>query len=77
MALKLASASAAALSVTVQVGAVPRHAPDQPENMPLPSGCAVSVTTVPAGCVVLQLMLVQVLDVPLTVAMIVPGPTLK
>jgi hypothetical protein len=57
----------------LHVGALPEQAPDQPENTALLPGCADSVTMVPSGCVVLQL-LAQVLVCPLNVALSVPLP---
>ena len=70
---KVATAEALDLNVTVQDGAVPVQAPDQPENDASLAGCAVSVTTVPSRCVVVQLP-VQVELFPLMSALSVPLP---
>jgi hypothetical protein len=74
---KFAMATRAVLKVTVQVVAVPLQAPDQPVNTPFASGWAVSVTSVPAGRVMLQAVPVHVAASPLTVARTVPGPDRK
>ena len=70
---KVATAEVDALSITVQVGALPVHAPDHPENKASLPGCADSVIAVPSGRVVLQLP-AQTEVCPFTVALSGPLP---
>ena len=65
---------ASALKVSVQVGALPLHAPDQPLKFELPLAAAESVTSVPSGCLVLQLAPAQATGRPPTLALSVPVP---
>ena len=74
---KFAMATRAVLKATVQVVAVQLQAPDQPVNTPFASGWAASVTSVPAGRVMVQAVPVHVVASPLTVARTVPGPDRK
>ena len=65
MSVKVAITAVSALIVTVQVGDVPVTPPDQAAKVELASGVAVRVTTVPAGKVVPDGLLVTVpLPVP-------------
>jgi len=73
---KVASATPPARRFSVQVGAVPLQDPLHPAKIAPGPGCAVSVTSVPAGRVMVQLA-AQVVEVPSTEALMLPEPVLR
>lgn len=69
----VASTTPPARRESVQVGEVPVQEPLQFRNSPFGPGWAVNITCVPAGWLMVQLM-AQLVGLPFTVAVMVPGP---
>lgn len=71
---KLAVTDALEFKARLQVVAVPVQAPDQPVNKEPLSAFATSVTVVPRGCDVLQVLALQATGKPFAVALTMPLP---